>query len=450
MDLETILLFGTAILSFLLLICYFVCRGRISTPVIGSCLFAIFFIASQIGVRFIFPHRADNSIGFDSSLRVGTALLVGAVIGMLSTEIYNPSPSPKKLFQLSWEPAAVLRVAVILPLSSLLLGYVILYLANDSQHPIWLLLQGKFGTLSRDILFEYASQTTGPLIFQPSFLRSVVSGLILPLGLLCNEQIRRGRHSRFIRLCGRFLVGTAIIMTVTRFKRFPVIELVIPFLTFYAGYAVLKRKTFFLAAALIVVVPILLSAIIYGNNNVIDSLMVRSAYVESMMDNFALSSGFDNFLPHVTSYLGLYWDRIFGDGSSPSLLLKSYMLAGEGRGYDSLSFFSEIFVMFGAFAPFVLGVVSAFWHRYDRLLYKLALRKGVLSIWCVYTSIMGIGFQKGIFPKLFSGGGIFVFLLGLLTVTGVLCVQRSTQRAERFEHVESILSQRQIQNRSSI
>lgn len=439
MNLETILLFGTVISNFLLLIVYFVLRGRISTPVIGSCLFAIFFIASQISVRFVFPDRADNSTSFDSSLRVGTALLVGAVTGMLSTEIYNPSPSPKKLFQLSRESAAVLRIAVILPLSFLLLGYVILYLVNDSQHPIWLLLQGKYGKISRDVLFDYASQATGPLIFQPSFLRSVVSGLILPLGLLCNEQIRRGRHSKVIRLCGRFLVAMAIIMTLTRFKRFPVIELVIPFLTFYAGYAVLKRKTLFLAFALIVVVPILSSAIIYGNNNVIGSLLVRTAYVESMMDNYTLSSGFDEFLPHATSYLGLYWDRIFGNGSSPSLLLKSYMLAGKGRGYDSLSFFSEVFVTFGAFAPFVLGIVSAFWHRYDRLLYRLALRKGVLSIWCVYTSVLGIGFQKGIFPKLLSGGGVFVLVLGLSTVIGVLCYQKSTySRVGVYQDPESV------------
>ena len=139
-------------------------------------------------------------------------------------------------------------------------------------------------------------------------------------------------------------------MTVTRFKRFPIIELVIPFLSFYAGYGVLKRKTLLVAAILVIATPILLSTFLYGNSDAINSLLIRSAYVESLMDNFALSSGFSRFLPDATSYIGLYLNRVFGDGESPSMILKNFMLSGEGRGYDSLSLFSEIFVSFGVFS----------------------------------------------------------------------------------------------------
>jgi len=421
MDLESSVLISICLGCLAILIAGFLYRGRLSAAVIGTSIFSIFFTASQIGVRVLFADRAGSDVSYGSSLQMGTSLLVAAVAGLVLTEFVTPSASPRQLLSLSQQPAATLRGTVAIPLTFILLAYVAANLAYDSQHPIWLILKGQFGTLSRDILFEYASETEGPIYFQPSFLRSIISGIVLPLGLLCNEQIRRGRHSALIRLCGRLLVITAVVMTLTRFKRFPIIELVIPFLSFYAGYGVLKRKTLLMAAALVIAIPILLSTFIYGNSDVINSLLIRSAYVESLMDNFALSSGFARFLPNATSYLGLYLDRLFGDGESPSMALKTFMLAGEGRGYDSLSLFSEIFVSFGVFGPFAIGLLNACWHRFDRLLYRLSLQRGVMSIWCVYTATFGIGFQKGFLPKLLSGGGLYVALMGVAAFSGVLC-----------------------------
>lgn len=116
------------------------------------------------------------------------------------------------------------------------------------------------------------------------------------------------------------------------------------------------------------------------------------------------------------------------------MALKTFMLAGEGRGYDSLSIFSEIFVSFGVFSPFAIGLLTAFWHRFDRMLYRLALQRGVLAIWCVYTATFGIGFQKGFLPKLLSGGGLYVLLMGLAAFSGVLCyrARRGSARNEAF------------------
>lgn len=165
MDLASGVLIAICLACQATLLTVFLYRGRLSSAVIGTIIFSIFFTASQIGVRVLFPDRAGSDVSYGSSLEMGTTLLLAAVVGLVITEVVSPSASPKQLLYLNQQPAAVLRGLIAIPLTFFLLAYVAANLAYDSQHPIWLILKGEFSNALERYLVRICLRNRGANLF---------------------------------------------------------------------------------------------------------------------------------------------------------------------------------------------------------------------------------------------------------------------------------------------
>jgi len=361
-------------------------------------LFQILFIVSSIITRLVMPRVPDNK-----------------------TEIP----------QLPCERKA--DVLVLLILSILIVIYLVSRFVFIDDFPLVQLIKydGNAEDL-RSLGFRYASNTEPLLIYNHSIFQATYRVMLpfVAISLYFYATPEKVIHYKELKVYSLVLLSVSFIMMLGTFKRMPLIYLtlwLIVFFNYYSSTFKSFRKYYkYLIAAIGIVIVITYS---YSGDakTAIAQLFNRLFVIEGISEYLALRNFGENFEHLGWTYFDWFYQKAIGENVLTfSEWWKAVTTEEYTRGYSSIGFFTEFYVISGYYGVVYIIMIGLIFGVLDNIFKgaKNGTTRVFLSGLIVVYAFSSI---KGIVSQTLAGGGLmlfFTYIIYRLMYRGVVNVCR--------------------------